>query len=88
MTIRRESIVIVLLKHVVKRFLIESVMNLLRDAVFMKEGYWSKRVDVQRAAVQSSELSINLISHEYGINIIYLITGNWFATTLFRCSMK
>ncbi|CAH3171720.1 unnamed protein product [Porites lobata] len=37
----------------------------LGDAFFMKEGYWSKRVDVQRTKVQSSELSINLISQEY-----------------------
>lgn len=36
----------------------------------MKEGYWSKRVDVQRAAVQSSELNIHLISQEYGISAL------------------
>ena len=39
--------------------------------MFMKEGFWSKRVDVERAAVQSTELSINLISQEYGIFIVY-----------------
>ena len=38
----------------------------------MKEGYWSKKVDVQRAKVQSSELSINLISQDYGMKLIYL----------------
>ena len=38
----------------------------------MKEGYWSKKVDVQRAKVQSSELSINLISQDYGMNLNYL----------------
>ena len=38
----------------------------------MKEGYWSKKVDVQRAKVQSSELSINLISQDYGISETHL----------------
>ena len=46
---------------------------IIRDAVFMKEGYWSKRVDVQRAAVQSSELNIHLISQEYGITALLLL---------------
>ena len=39
----------------------------------MKEGYWSKRVDVQRAHVQSTELNINLVSQDYGINILQII---------------
>ena len=34
--------------------------------MFLKEGYWSKRVDVQRTAAQSSDLNIHLISQEYG----------------------
>ena len=36
--------------------------------MFLKEGYWSKRVDVQRTATQSSDLNIHLISQEYGTN--------------------
>ena len=40
----------------------------------MKEGYWSKRVDVQRAAVQSSELNIHVISQEYGISALAPLT--------------
>lgn len=34
--------------------------------MFLKEGNWSKRVDVQRTAAQSSDLNIHLISQEYG----------------------
>lgn len=34
--------------------------------MFLKEGYWSKRVEVQRTAAQSSDLNIHLISQEYG----------------------
>ena len=59
-----------------------------RDAFFMKEGYWSKRVDVQRTKVQSSELSINLISQEYGntysmINVYIQLSLPWFIQMIF-----
>ena len=59
-----------------------------RDAFFMKEGYWSKRVDVQRTKVQSSELSINLISQEYGntnsmINVYIQHSLPWFIQVIF-----
>ena len=49
---------------------------LISDAVFMKEGYWSKRVDIQRAAVKSSELNIQLISQEYGITALDITSHN------------
>ena len=54
----------------------------------MKEGYWSKRVDVQRTKVQSSELSINLISQEYGntnsmINVYIKLSLPWFIQMIF-----
>ena len=54
----------------------------------MKEGYWSKRVDVQRTKVQSSELSINLISQEYGntnsmINVYIQLSLPWFIQMIF-----
>ena len=51
-------------------------LHSISDAVFMKEGYWSKRVDVQRAAVKSSELNIHLISQEYGITTHDIIIHN------------
>ena len=59
----------------------------------MKEGYWSKRVDVQRTKVQCSELSINLISQEYGntnsmINVYIQLSLPWFIQMMFliqRC---
>lgn len=42
----------------------------LGDFVFLKEGYWSKRVEVQRTAAQSSDLNIHLISQEYvGVDV-------------------
>ncbi|XP_022802309.1 probable ATP-dependent DNA helicase HFM1, partial [Stylophora pistillata] len=37
----------------------------LGDFVFLKEGYWSKRVDIQRTAAQSPDLNLHLISQEY-----------------------
>ena len=42
----------------------------------MKEGYWSKRVDIQQAAVKSSELNILLISQEYGITTLDIASHN------------
>lgn len=52
-------------------------LHSISDAVFrMKEGCWSKRVDVQRAAAKSSELNIHLISQEYGITTLDIIIHN------------
>ena len=36
-----------------------------RDAVFSNDGVWSKTIDVRRASA-SPELSINLVSQDYG----------------------
>ncbi|KAL9959675.1 hypothetical protein ACROYT_G033018 [Oculina patagonica] len=50
----------------------------LGDFVFVKEGYWSKRVDIQRAAVQSPELNIHLISQEYvGLDVSKTFTPHY-----------
>ncbi|XP_020606778.1 probable ATP-dependent DNA helicase HFM1 [Orbicella faveolata] len=50
----------------------------LSDAVFMKEGCWSKRVDVQRAAVKSSALNIHLISQEHvGLDVSKIFSPHY-----------
>ncbi|XP_068757801.1 probable ATP-dependent DNA helicase HFM1 [Montipora capricornis] len=61
----------------------------LGDTFFMKEGYWSKKVEVQRAPIQSSELSINLISQDYvGLDVSTTYSphyiGNQFPLTMKR----
>lgn len=39
--------------------------SLFRDSVLLKAGNWAKKIDVKRA-LKSEDLSINLISSEYG----------------------
>lgn len=36
-----------------------------RDSVLLKNGNWAKKIDVKRA-LMSEDLSINLISSDYG----------------------
>lgn len=36
-----------------------------RDSVLLKNGNWAKKIDVKRALI-SEDLSINLISSDYG----------------------
>lgn len=36
-----------------------------RDSVLLKSGHWAKKIDVKRAFI-SEDLSINLISSDYG----------------------
>lgn len=45
-----------------------------RDSVLLKSGNWAKKIDVKRA-LKSEDLSINLISSEYGKFIEVMKTG-------------
>lgn len=46
-----------------------------RDVVLLKSGSWSKKIDVEKAS-NGDEISVNLISSEYGIYNIYTTHQN------------
>ncbi|XP_043859042.1 probable ATP-dependent DNA helicase HFM1 [Dromiciops gliroides] len=59
----------------------------LMDSVLLKTGNWTKKIDVQRA-LQSEELSINLISSEYvGLDIQQKFTAFYIGPNRFENQM-